>query len=357
MILPPSTIGILGGGQLGRMLAMSAANMGYKTLCLTPQNSEPAPAEQVCNEIIYADYTDESALKDFANKCDLVTFEFENIPAKSLEFLEKLKHVHPSSKAIYNTQNRSRERNFLKDNNFPTHRFRQCNSAEDIKSALDDFKIEKAILKTTDYGYDGKGQVKINKNENIEEAWKNSKFSSAILEEFVDFDFEVSVILARRQNGETEIFPIGRNIHESGILRSSEIPITLSDKTSDKAIEVANSIAEKLGYIGVMAVEFFVLKGGDIYVNEIAPRVHNSGHWTMDGCNVSQFDQHIRAICDLPLIKPRVIYPHIRMENIIGEDIQKLSYYYSRLDTKVHLYGKREIKSGRKLGHVNFISV
>lgn len=335
------------------MLADAAKKMGYKTICLTPENGEPAPAEQVCDEIIYADYTDESSLKKFASTCNVVTFEFENIPATSIEFLEKLKPVHPSSFAIYTAQNRLRERNFFRENKFPTHRFKHCKGSGDIALAFKEFNIEKAILKTADYGYDGKGQAKITKNDSFNKLWAELQFNSAILEEFVDFDFEISVILARKQNGEIEYFPIGKNTHEGGILRVSEVPAEISDKTRAQAQTTAKAIAEKLNYVGVLAVEFFVLKNGGVDINEIAPRVHNSGHWTQDGCNVSQFEQHIRAICDLPLIKPELTHPKIRMENIIGEDIEKLGSYQSISSAKIHLYGKKEVKPGRKLGHVN----
>ncbi len=349
-------IAILGAGQLGMMLVEAAKKLGFKTICLTPKTSEKQPAENICDKIIFANYDDYSALKNLADESDYITYEFENIPYQSIEFLEKIKPTQPPSKAIYTAQNRLRERSFFRDNNLPTHRFRHCINSSDITKAFNELEIENAILKTADYGYDGKGQARVNKNDDFDKIWQELNFNSIILEEFVDFDFEISVILARNLSGEIEIFPIGKNTHKNGILRISELPINLPQNTSKKAITTAIKIAELLNYVGVLAVEFFVLKNGEVSINEIAPRVHNSGHWTMDGCNISQFEQHIRAITGLKLIKPQLICNKIRMENIIGEDIYNLSEYQKNTKAKIHLYGKKEVKSGRKLGHINIVN-
>ncbi|MDX1950509.1 MAG: 5-(carboxyamino)imidazole ribonucleotide synthase [Rickettsiales bacterium] len=349
-------IAILGGGQLGMMLAKDAKKLGFQTICLTPKTKEKQPAEFICDKIIFANYDDNEALKKLAEEADFITYEFENIPYKSIEFLEKIKPTNPPAQAIFTAQNRLRERSFFRDNKLPTHRFRHCKNPQDISNAFDELKIEKAILKTSDYGYDGKGQARVSKNDDFTKIWQELNFNSIILEEFVDFDFEISVILARKNNNEIAIFPIGRNTHRDGILRVSELPINLSEKTKNQAEQTAIKIAELLNYVGVLAVEFFVLKNGDISINEIAPRVHNSGHWTQDGCNISQFEQHIRAISSLPLISPKLTCTNIRMENIIGEDIYKIAEYKKNSNAKIHLYGKNEVKKGRKLGHVNITS-
>jgi 5-(carboxyamino)imidazole ribonucleotide synthase len=355
ILKPNSTIGILGGGQLGRMLAISAADMGYKIITLTPKNGEEAPAAQVSNEVIYAEYEDIEALKNFADKCDVVSFEFENIPASSVEFLEKITKVRPNSSAIYLTQHRLRERNFLKHNNFPTHRFWEIETFENIEKAFSE-NLEKAVLKTASFGYDGKGQKIINKGENYQKIWEECKFGKAVLEEFVPFKLEISVVLARSVSGDIEVFPIGQNIHRNGILKTSIIPANISDSVKNNAINIAKNIADKLQYIGVMGVEFFVLENGEILVNEIAPRVHNSGHWTMDGCNISQFTQHIRAICGMNLIKAEMLYKKVEMENLIGEEIFDIEKHLKNNQARLHIYGKQTAKEGRKMGHVNLLS-
>lgn len=353
--LPGNTIGILGCGQLGRMIATSAAMMGYKTIAYGPKkDGEIAPCEQVCSDVIYAEYDDKDRLREFASQCNLITFEFENIPSETVKFLESITTVRPGHEAIHNTQHRLRERNFLKDSGFPTHRFWHVKSAEDIVKAFKQ-DMKKGVLKTAYFGYDGKGQKIVNTEAEAEEVWKELKFNEAVLEEFVPFIKEISVVLARGFNKEIEIFPIGENLHSNGILSKSEIPANIDEKTKNRAIEVAKGIAEKLKYIGVMAVEFFVLPNGDVFVNEIAPRVHNSGHWTLDGCTVSQFEQHVRAICGLPLASARLLSPSI-MENIIGDDIKKIPDYLQNRNANIYLYGKTKVKAGRKLGHVNIIS-
>jgi len=356
--LPGATIGILGCGQLGRMIAVSAAMMGYKTIAYGPRREgEIAPCEQVCSDIIYAEYDDYEKLQEFAASCNLITFEFENIPAETVKYLEKITTVRPGHDAIFLTQHRLRERTFLATSGFPTHRFWHVKSPEDIRKAFKQ-DMKKGVLKTAYFGYDGKGQKIINTEAEADDIWKELKFSEAVLEEFVPFIKEISVVLARTINKETkeiEVFPIGENTHTSGILIKSEIPARLEDKTRQKAVDVAKAIAEKLKYIGVMAVEFFVLPNGDVFVNEIAPRVHNSGHWTLDGCSVSQFEQHIRAICGLPLAAARLLTPTV-MDNIIGDDIKKVPDYMQNKNANIYLYGKTKVKAGRKLGHVNIIS-
>lgn len=347
-------VGVLGGGQLGQMICKDSKKLDIKTIIYTPKSPEPAPAEEFCDEIIYGDFLDKNNLKEFANKVDIITFEFENIPVESVEFLESLKPVYPNSNSIYITQNRLREKNFLKQNNLPIQKFWEITSPEQIKSAFSE-GLKKAVLKTASFGYDGKGQKVISQEDNFSEAWNSLDFKHAILEDFVPFDFEISVILARDEANNIEIFPIGKNIHKNGILKESILPSQIADKTKNQAIETATYIAKELNYIGVMAVEFFVLKNGDIYVNEIAPRVHNSGHWTQDGCTVSQFEQHLRAISGIPLVKPKMICNNIKMLNLIGEDILKINEHENQPNIFIHNYGKKNVKNGRKMGHINIL--
>ena len=238
-------IGILGGGQLGKMLCQSATELGFKTIIYAPQNGEPAPAEQACNEIIYAGFEDKPSLKKFAENADIISFEFENIPVESIRFLESIKPVYPNSNAIYITQNRLREKNFLKENNFPTNKFWEASSASDIKNSFSQ-GLNKAVLKTASFGYDGKGQKTTHSTDDFSEVWNELSFHHVIIEEFIPFEQEISVVLARDAKGNIENFSIGRNIHENGILQESIIPAEISDETKNQAIKVAKNIAEKL---------------------------------------------------------------------------------------------------------------
>lgn len=350
------TIGILGGGQLGRMTAIAAANMGFRVNTYTPKTGEQAPAEQVSNQIFYGEYDDEKQLKKFADSVDIITLEFENIPEKTLSFLEKLKPLCPNKNAVYIAQNRLREKTFLRDNNIPTAEFAQVLSAEAAAKEFKNFKNGKAIIKTSQFGYDGKGQAKIKRGDNIELIWEQNQFTNAIIEEFVEFSSEISVVLSRREDGELIIFPIGQNTHGNGILDTSMVPAAISADTKKQAEKIATNIANLLDYVGTMAVEFFVLAGGKLLVNEIAPRPHNSGHWTMDGCITSQFEQHVRAICGLPFGSVEMNCKKCEMINLIGEDIFEIGEYIVLPNAKLHLYGKQDAKAGRKMGHVNLLN-
>lgn len=354
-ILPGKTIGILGGGQLGRMLCIEAAKLGYKTITYAPRKEESAPAEQVSSKTIYAEYEDHESLKNFANQCDVITFEFENIPAETIKICESIAVTHPSSQAIYIAQNRNRERSFLKDNGLPSHKFKYISSAEEATEFLNSNGLEKAVIKSADFGYDGKGQVRITRGDNVEDKWQKSGFDNAVIEEFVKFQKEISVIIARKKTGEISVFPIGENIHENGILKRSIIPANINEIIRQDAIEIAEKIALKLEYVGVMGAELFVLENGKLYVNEIAPRVHNSGHWSLDGCATNQFEQHIRAICGLEFGDTKILCKEIIMENIIGSDMNNIEKYYDQPNCKIHHYNKSEIKEGRKLAHVNIL--
>lgn len=371
-----STIGIVGGGQLGKMLALEALAMGYRVISFTPKSSEVAPVQVCSHEIFYHDYTELNKLQEFADKCDVITFEFENIPDSALEFLKSYKKpIRPNCDSLRITQNRLRERNFLRKNKLPTHRFFHIQNGTDLERIFTDTDIERAILKKSSFGYDGKGQVKVSRGDDYSAIWENSGFEDAVLEEFVNFEQEISVIIARKSNDDYEIFPIGQNIHENGILVRSIIPASIEDSIRSQAQGIALKIANKLDYIGVMAVEMFILKSEEkcvntnnntrIYINEIAPRVHNSGHYSQDCCNISQFSQHIRAICGLNLIKPQLTCAKGEMINLIGSDIFQANEYLTKnqscniaadgykTESFTHIYGKNSVKSGRKLGHIN----
>jgi 5-(carboxyamino)imidazole ribonucleotide synthase len=349
------TIGILGGGQLGRMTAIAAANLGFRVHTYTPKNGEQAPAEQVSNQTFYGEYDDEKQLKKFAESVDIITLEFENIPESTLSFLEKLKPLCPNKNAVYITQNRLREKTFLRDNNIPTAEFAQILSADAAAKEFKKIKSGKAIIKTSQFGYDGKGQAKVKRGDNVEVIWEQNKFTNAIIEEFVEFTSEISVVLSRREDGKICIFPIGQNTHENGILDTSLVPAAISTDTKKQAEKIATNIAELLDYVGTMAVEFFVLSGGKLLVNEIAPRPHNSGHWSLDGCITSQFEQHVRAICGLPFGSVALNCKKIEMINLIGDAIFEIGEYLILPNAKLHLYGKQDAKDGRKMGHVNII--
>jgi 5-(carboxyamino)imidazole ribonucleotide synthase len=357
MILPSSTIGIIGGGQLGRMTAIAAAQMGYRVHTFTPKTpGEYTPAKQVSNKTFFAEYTDKAALEKFARSVDVVTFEFENIPAESIEFLENITLVRPNSQALHITQHRLREKNFLKNAGFPTPKFYHIKSALELIRALKEIPDGVGILKSAEFGYDGKGQIKVSYHgQDLEKIWNESGFKEAVLEEFVKFSKEISVVLSRGTNGDVSIFPIGENQHVNGILDNSTVPANISSEVLRYAEEVAAAIAYELKYIGTMAVEFFVTQDNKLLVNEIAPRPHNSGHWTIDGCTTSQFEQHIRAICGLPFGETKLTAPKIKMQNLIGNDVAKIQDILESPNAKLHLYGKKHAKPGRKMGHVNFL--
>lgn len=356
-ILSGSTIGIIGGGQLGRMLCIEAVKLGYNTITFCPKTSEPAPAEQVSSKIIYANYDDKKALKEFSSLCDIVTFEFENIPSESIKFVENIVTTSPSSKVISIAQNRVKEREFFNKNNLPCHKYKYISSSQEALNFLNNNNLEKAIIKTADFGYDGKGQIRIKKSDNIEEIWSKSDFKHAVIEEFVSFKKEISVIIARNENGGFSTLPIGENIHQNGILKESIIPANIEKCTKDKAISIAKEISNLLNYVGVMAVEFFVLENGDLYINEIAPRVHNSGHWSLDGCVTNQFEQHIRTICGITFGDTELTVNKVTMKNIIGLEMNDIQGYYNAPNCKIHIYNKTEIKEGRKLAHVNILEI
>lgn len=353
---PNSTIGIIGGGQLGRMLAMAAAQLGFKTIILEPDPN--APAAQVANDQIMATYDDEIALESLAQQCDVITYEFENVPASSVEMLEDMSVVYPGSKALKTSQDRLLEKQNAVSIGATPAQFFKVNTIDELNAGLSEVGYP-AILKTRRMGYDGKGQVRIQSEADTVAALEAMNGQDAILEAFISFSCEISVIAARTLDGDFSSFDIAQNIHKNHILDTSTIPADIHDDVANKAIEIAKKIADDLDYVGVFAVEFFVqdAKSADfsLYVNEIAPRVHNSGHWTEAACSVSQFEQHIRAICGLPLGDP-ARHSNCVMHNLIGDEVDKLPALCEKPNANIHLYGKLEARAGRKMGHITYLS-
>lgn len=345
---PGAVIGILGGGQLGRMLSVAAARLGFTCHVFEP-GAEP-PAGQVARRVTTASYDDEAALRAFAESVDVITYEFENIPTSALDLLEKLKPIRPGRRALSVSQDRLIEKAFLSDLGLQTAPFAAVDDAEDLAEALAEIGTP-SIIKTRRFGYDGKGQVRIDAPEEATAALEAMAGAPAVLEGFVAFSHEVSVIAARGLTGEVACFDPGQNVHREGILHTTTLPARLSAAQRTDAVLLAGKILNALDYVGVMGVELFVLPDG-LVVNEIAPRVHNSGHWTQNGCMVDQFEQHIRAIAGWPL-GDGARHSDIEMLNLIGNDVDRVSDFARERDVSIHLYGKTEVKPGRKMGHVN----
>jgi len=348
-ILPPgSTIGILGGGQLGRMTALAAARLGYRCVVYAPDLE--SVAGQVCNGHVQGAYDDLDQLARFAGQVDVITYEFENVPEATVKACEALKPVRPGVKPIHFAQHRIREKDFLRQAGIGTADYQPIRSEADIEVA----SSLPGILKTCTEGYDGKGQARVATRDGIKAAWEKFGRRDCILEALVDFECEVSAIVARSLDGTTRCFPIGRNEHRAGILRTTHVPSGLSHSVLKKAEAFGVTLAESLDLVGLVALEMFVTRDGNVLANEMAPRPHNSGHWTMDACATSQFEQLVRAICGLPLGSVEVMAPS-RMENLIGDEVDDWSKYLADPKARLHLYGKSSTRPGRKMGHVNFI--
>lgn len=354
MLKPGDKIGIVGGGQLGRMLAMAAGKLGFKTIILDPQ--ENAPAFEFSDQRIVAAYDDEKALNMLADKVSVITYEFENIPVETFDKLSGAVEVHPNTKALGISQDRVTEKSFFNNLGIKTAPWFDITTPEKLNEALI-VSNGKGILKTRRFGYDGKGQCRVDaeKPESIAQAKELSIEAPCILEGFINFTREISIIAARAHDGSIETFDIAENVHRDGILHTSTLPANISEKTRDLAIEIAHKTLTQLDYIGVMGIEFFVLHEGDLLVNEFAPRVHNSGHWTEAACIVSQFEQHIRAVAGLPLAKTPS-HSNCVMENLIGNDMDKVPDILKMADTFLHLYGKANARPGRKMGHFTKIT-
>ncbi len=348
-ILPPgSTIGVLGTGQLGRMIAMAAARLGYKCHVFGPEDRPPAA--QVAGAFTQAGYDDREALEAFAEVVNVVTLEFENVPLEAVEYLAEKRPVRPAPRALEVAQDRALEKEFFNEIGVATAPWVEVDSAESLINAAPHIGAP-AILKSARLGYDGKGQVFIDGDTELEAAWRSMGADRGVLEGFVPFEREISVIVARAPDGTTEPYLPVENRHEGGILRHTTVPARIGEETAIQAEEIAIRAAEELDLVGLLAVEMFVTSDGDVLVNEMAPRPHNSGHWTLDAAPTSQFEQLVRAVCGLPLgLVDR--YADAEMENLIGDDAEAWLAYLQEPGAHLHLYGKAEARPGRKMGHV-----
>ena len=345
-----ATIGILGGGQLGRMLSVAAARLGFRTHIFEP-GANP-PAGDVAHTLTTAGYDDVDALTAFAKSVDIVTFEFENIPTDALDVIENITPIRPNREALRTSQDRLVEKQFLEGLGLTVAPFADITNAADLEAAMTTIGAP-SILKTRRFGYDGKGQSRLRSADDAAGALADMAGNPAVLEGFVNFTAEVSVIAARSPSGEVACFDPGENVHRDGILHTTTVPARLSAAQRMDAVLLAANILNALDYVGVLGVELFVTPQG-FTVNEIAPRVHNSGHWTQNGCAVDQFEQHIRAVAGWPL-GDGSRYADVVMENLIGDDMDRVPELAKQRDTALHLYGKADVKPGRKMGHVNIV--
>ena len=353
IILPGKTIGIIGGGQLGRMMALAAKEMGYKIAVLDP--AKHSPCAQVADIEIVAPYDDLKAIQHLAEISDVVTYEFENIDYRCLQWLEKHAYLPQGSQLLNKTQNRFTEKNAIVKAGLPVAPYRLVKKQDELLEAITELSFP-CVLKTTTGGYDGKGQVVLRSETDVVRARELASQAECILEKWVPFEKEISVIVTRSVSGETKVFPVAENIHVNNILHESIVPARITEELSQKGIEYAQVLADELQLVGTLAVEMFATADGEIYINELAPRPHNSGHYTLDACEISQFGQHIRAICNLPLGETILLKPVV-MVNILGEHIEGVLKQVNRLTgCYLHLYGKEEAKLQRKMGHVNILN-
>lgn len=363
VIQPGGTIGILGGGQLGRMLTLAGRNMGYRFVTLDP--TEDAPCGQVADQI-QANFDDVEAARRLAARSDVITYEFENVDAHVTNILMEESYVPQGSHLLYTTQHRLREKRAIQAAGVPVAPYAEITSEADLREAAERFGTP-CVLKTATGGYDGKGQWVLHSLDEVAEAYETLSRAKTelVLEQFIHFDKELSVIAARSPRGEVKAFPAAENIHVHNILHESIVPARIPVPVQKAAEELAIRIAESLGVIGLIAVELFLTKDGQLYVNELAPRPHNSGHYTMEACRTSQFEQHVRAICNLPLGSTELLTPVV-MVNLLGEHIAPLHDRLAEpgflenealgVSAKVHLYGKKEAKEKRKMGHINLLT-
>ena len=356
MILPGATLGVLGGGQLGRMFVLQARTMGYRTVVLDPDPG--SPAGQVADLHLRAPYADGTALDRLARECDAVTTEFENVPAEALERLAGLCRVRPPVGAVAIAQDRIREKQFLERAGFPTAPFRPVRDEAELRAAVREVALP-ALLKTSRLGYDGKGQAPVDGPEDAPAAFAALGGVACVLEERLALETELSVVLARGDDGAVVAFPVGENRHRDGILETTVVPARTSRRTTEEARDTACRVAAALEYVGVLGVELFVANGGRIYVNELAPRPHNSGHYTLDACSTDQFEQQLRALCALPLADARLLSP-VAMVNLLGDlwagGEPRWAEALRRPGVRLHLYGKAEPRPGRKMGHLNCLA-
>jgi len=355
-LLPGATIGVMGGGQLGRMFAIAARRMGYRVNTFSPEKN--GPAAQFSDSVTVAEYNDETAVTGFARDIDVLTFEFENIPATTIEWATRDRLVRPRGEVLLIAQNRLREKEFLAGAGFPVAPFRRVTSLVDLMNALEAIG-RPAILKGAAFGYDGKGQQRIDPETNFERIWSAQADVECVLERVIDFEKEISVIVARGADGKAMVFPVCENIHRHHILDLTVAPAVVAENVTKAACELACDVAKNLDLVGLLAVEMFLQSDGELIINELAPRPHNSGHWTIEGCATSQFEQHVRAVCGLPLGGTDLLRP-AAMVNLLGDIWSQgepnWAAALSEPDVHLHLYGKREPRPGRKMGHLTALS-
>ena len=356
MILPNATLGVLGGGQLGRMFTLAAYSMGYRVVVLDPDPHSPAGL--IADQHIKADYRDHAALQLLGDECAVVTTEFENVPAESMEYLEKFCAVRPNAEAVRIAQDRIREKTFVQDHGLATAAFAAIYEDADIVAAIETLTAP-LLMKTASLGYDGKGQVQVNTLAEARSAFEQLGNAACVLEEMVDLEREISVILARSINGQSSVYPVGENRHVNGILDTTIVPATLDASLGEQAIDMATRLADSMDYCGILAVEFFCTRQGELLINELATRPHNSGHYTVDACATSQFEQQVRMMCGLPPGDTQLLSPVV-MTNLLG-DIWKdgepdWQQVLNESQAHLHLYGKKDARPGRKMGHINCIA-
>ncbi|MFQ5643807.1 MAG: 5-(carboxyamino)imidazole ribonucleotide synthase [Thiogranum sp.] len=356
MIFPDATLGVLGGGQLGRMFCMAAHSMGYRVWVLDPDPNSPAGG--LADRHLQAAYTDHAVLEDMAAHCAAVTTEFENVPAETLEFLESRTRVRPGSRAVAIARDRLLEKTFIREQGLATAPFFAIETGDDLRPACDGLNMP-ALLKTAQLGYDGKGQFAVNNNEDALQGFRQLQEAPCVLEERVDLAQEFSVILARGVNGDIAVFPPGENVHVNGILDTTCVPAAIEEQTATQAEAMAVQLAQAMQYCGVLAVEFFLTRSGELLINEMAPRPHNSGHYTLDATLTSQFEQQVRTLCGLPPGSTELLSPVV-MVNVLGDLWAGGTPDWDRLFThpgvKLHLYGKHHARPGRKMGHYNCLA-
>ncbi len=356
MILPGATVGVVGGGQLGRMFTLQARSMGYGVVVLDPDPLSPAGA--VANRHIGAAYDDNNALAELAASCAAVTTEFENVPAETLEYLARLALVRPTGEAVAITQDRIAEKTFLQKHGFATAPFHPVRDRRELLEALNTIPFP-GLLKTSRLGYDGKGQAPIDSKDTALAAFERLGGVTCILESRLELECELSVIVARGADGDVAPFPVAENRHQDGILETSVVPARISEALAHQASELAMGVAGAMAYVGVLGVELFVVRGGGLMVNEMAPRPHNSGHYTMDACSADQFEQQLRTLCGLPLARPWLLSP-VAMVNLLGDlwsaGEPRWEEALKRPGVRLHLYGKAQARPGRKMGHLNCLA-
>jgi 5-(carboxyamino)imidazole ribonucleotide synthase len=356
MILPDATLGILGGGQLGRMFTLAAYSMGYRVVVLDPDPHSPAGL--IADQHIKADYRDHAALQMLGDECAAVTTEFENVPADSLEYLQQFCTVRPGPGAVRIAQDRIREKTFIRDHGLSTAPFVVIYEAADLEDAIASLQPP-LLLKTASLGYDGKGQIRVDTLEEAMAAFEQLGNRPCVLEEMLDLAREISVVLARCNDGRQAVYPVGENRHVNGILDTTMVPASIDAASRNEAVSMAGRLADAMDYCGVLAVEFFITREGELLINELATRPHNSGHFTVDACATSQFEQQLRMLCGLPPGDTQLLSPVV-MLNLLGDIWENgepdWEGVFSEPAAHLHLYGKREARAGRKMGHINTLA-